>query len=798
MKINFGKQKKRYGMMSRILMQFALILISAIFILSLIFINKSYKTIEKETILFLKREAKDKAEIIEQKINSIFRVLNIFAEAKTIRNENLSLKEKSLYLKNELKEHFGEDCLDILISEKNGNTINLQGEEFDSSACNWFKESIAGNIYVTEPDKSCNEHKTVSCFSVPVFSSKTAKETKRQADGVLTVVFDGNILNKMISGLKTGTNGSCFIVGNSGSVIAHTECLSIDNIADSIKVINKNINSADIVSIVRRKAQANTVGYGTYIYNGIKKEAAYTNIKTVNWILVSSIPKSEFMSKIWNLLETFTVVVIVILLTSIIGSIIVAKKIVNPIKKTANQLKKLALGHTNNSAEINVDTNDELSDIAIYFQDAVKNAELSKRSQIECSNINKMFEAVRKTIQCVNANNSFAYMLYMDIDKFRTITDVWGYPAGEELIRLVSKRISACVSGEDVFMHVKGDEFMIIHFGSSDSACSLAKKILDNTYLPFHWENKEFTTCLSAGIVPITPNTKNAHDIILSAAKAASSAFAEGGNTYKLLDVKDTFAFNRENTKFWLTAIQTAVLENNFVLYKQGIYSLKPGFNDKKYEILIRLKKDDGSIISPINFIPVAEEYNMIYLIDRWVIKKSFEAYAELVNENHPDSEAVFSINLSGNSIFYTDIIDYIVSTKEKYDIPSHNFCFEITESAAIKNLDAATKFVSILRMHGFKFALDDFGVGFSSFPYLKKLPIDLVKIDGSFIRNIDKDYIDLAMVKAMCSMCKNLGLQTVGEFVETQDVVNILRDIGLDYAQGYTFSQPVPLKDVI
>jgi EAL domain-containing protein (putative c-di-GMP-specific phosphodiesterase class I) len=203
----------------------------------------------------------------------------------------------------------------------------------------------------------------------------------------------------------------------------------------------------------------------------------------------------------------------------------------------------------------------------------------------------------------------------------------------------------------------------------------------------------------------------------------------------------------------------------------------------------------NGEIIQPSDFIPIAERYNLMPAIDRWVIRNSFAAYMRLKKAGDPLASAIFCVNLSGASLAEDSIIDYIIDTAEEFKIPPEHFCVELTETNAILNLTSAYRFIYILKERGFTVALDDFGSGFSSFGYLKNLPVDFLKIDGSFIRNMDKDPVDYTMVQAISSMCKVLGLKTIGEYAENDVIINMLREIGVDYAQGYGISKPFPLE---
>ena len=268
-----------------------------------------------------------------------------------------------------------------------------------------------------------------------------------------------------------------------------------------------------------------------------------------------------------------------------------------------------------------------------------------------------------------------------------------------------------------------------------------------------------------------------------------------GGNKHTVYTREQKSGFSSLPISEWIGKIHEALINDRFALYYQPILPLAANNPHKKLEILIRMIDPDGTIIMPDEFIPIAERYNLMPAVDRWVIKKSFESYARLSASGNPLADSIFCVNLSGASLVDESIIGFILDSVDALSIPTDKFCIEVTETSAILNLTSASRFIYILKERGFTFALDDFGSGFSSFNYLKNLPVDYLKIDGSFIRNMDRDKVDFTMVQAISSMCKVLGLATIGEFAENETIINQLREIGVDYAQGYGISKPVPLE---
>jgi EAL domain-containing protein (putative c-di-GMP-specific phosphodiesterase class I) len=209
---------------------------------------------------------------------------------------------------------------------------------------------------------------------------------------------------------------------------------------------------------------------------------------------------------------------------------------------------------------------------------------------------------------------------------------------------------------------------------------------------------------------------------------------------------------------------------------------------------LIRLENSDGSLSGPGSFIPSAERYGLMASIDRWVFENTIRSWKRLKEQNNPLVERLFTVNLSGPTLLDETFIDFVIMTMNKYDVSSQHFCFEITETAAIQNLSYASRFIGQLKDVGFTFSLDDFGSGFSSFNYLKNLSVDYLKIDGSIVQNIDESLVNYTMVESINAMGHVIGLKTVGEFARNQAIVDRLRKIGVDYAQGYALSEPKPL----
>jgi EAL domain-containing protein (putative c-di-GMP-specific phosphodiesterase class I) len=269
----------------------------------------------------------------------------------------------------------------------------------------------------------------------------------------------------------------------------------------------------------------------------------------------------------------------------------------------------------------------------------------------------------------------------------------------------------------------------------------------------------------------------------------------KGRNCIHVYSGEDTELTRRHGEMQWVTRLHRALDEDRFCLYAQPIVPLDSR-TDKHYELLIRMKDEKGKIIRPGAFLPAAERYNLITQLDRWVIGKAIDllrAHPAFVNQIR-----FVSINLSGQSLADNNILNFIISQLDASGLEGDMICFEITETAAISNLISAQKFISTLKEIGCHFALDDFGSGFSSFGYLKNLPVDYLKIDGMFVKDIVDDPIDHAMVKSINEIGQVMGMQTIAEFVENDEIKGMLREIGVNYAQGYGIGRPLPFDELL
>jgi diguanylate cyclase (GGDEF)-like protein/PAS domain S-box-containing protein len=383
-------------------------------------------------------------------------------------------------------------------------------------------------------------------------------------------------------------------------------------------------------------------------------------------------------------------------------------------------------------------------------------------------------------------------LCYLDLDQFKIVNDTCGHIAGDQLLRELAKLMPTCIRTSDCLARLGGDEFGVLMF---DCPLDQAKKVADalrTTVKEFHftWDKKAFDIGVSIGLVPITKDSGSLQDILRSADSSCYIAKDKGRNRVHVYLPDDYELVKRRGEMQWLTRIQKAIDENHFVLALQSIQALKPVKGLPHKEILLRMLTEDGSIVSPASFIPAAERYDIMATLDRWVIRTAFW----MINEEHTSKQPsfVYNINLSGQTLCEPGILDFIHAEIKNFNITASNICFEITETAVIANLSHAIEFITAMKKSGCLFALDDFGSGLSSFNYLKKLPVDYLKIDGEFIKDILTDPVDRAIVSAINNIGHEMGLQTVAEYAENNDIIEILRELGVDHVQGYAIDKPV------
>lgn len=404
-----------------------------------------------------------------------------------------------------------------------------------------------------------------------------------------------------------------------------------------------------------------------------------------------------------------------------------------------------------------------------------------------------------RLLSTIKQDKSEHALCFMDLDQFKIVNDTCGHTAGDELLRQLGSVLANTVRYRDTLARLGGDEFGVLmeHCSLDDAhrvAASLQKTVQN---FKFTWQEHDFKIGVSIGLVPVTSDTTNLTELMKQADAACYMAKDQGRNRIHIYHPEDTDLAKRHGEMQWVERLNQALEDDLFCLYAQPIVSIN-GSDDTgiHYELLIRMKDENGDIILPDEFLPAAERYNLITKIDCWVIEHAIDLLA---------NDPVFlkkinfcSVNLSGQSLTNPDILKFITNQVIESEIQCEKICFEITETAAISNLNGATKFISTLKRLGCQFALDDFGSGLSSFAYLKNLAVDYLKIDGMFVKDIVDDPIDYAMVKSINEIGQMMGMQTIAECVENDAIKGMLEKIGVNYVQGNGIGKPQPFDALL
>ena len=383
-------------------------------------------------------------------------------------------------------------------------------------------------------------------------------------------------------------------------------------------------------------------------------------------------------------------------------------------------------------------------------------------------------------------------LCYIDLDDFKVVNDTAGHLVGDQLLKQIASTLSTFLHGGDTLGRLGGDEFALLLKDCSvkealkrcDALCRAVKNHR------FRWEDRIFKVGASVGIVALDHNLPGLEDALKAADSACYVAKDEGRDRVHVYKPDDKAIAELHGEMQWIHTINSAINESRLRLYRQVISPI--GENDGEesfYEIFIRIKDLSGEMIKAAEFFPAAERYRLASVLDRWVVSRIVEALSARQLEN-----TVLAVNLSGQSLGEKAFLEFLVSKLERVNFDPHYLCFEITETAAVTNLARALEVMKRLRKIGYRFILDDFGTGLSSFVYLKTLPVDFLKIDGEFVRQVDARGVEEEMISAIHRLSHAMELKTIAESVETAEVLEKLGKLGIDYAQGYFLGNPEPL----
>jgi diguanylate cyclase (GGDEF)-like protein/PAS domain S-box-containing protein len=454
------------------------------------------------------------------------------------------------------------------------------------------------------------------------------------------------------------------------------------------------------------------------------------------------------------------------------------------------------------------DSRDQIIGSVMVFHDVTKQRALAMQLSHQATHdaltglINRVeFDArVQQAIHAASHSEKQHTLFYIDLDQFKVVNDTCGHPAGDELLKQITRLFRNSLRESDVLARLGGDEFGVLLLGCPLSkAEEIAEKLRKSVEsFRFRFDNTEFRVGTSIGVVPILDNQTPLTELMKAVDSACYVAKEQGRNRVHVSRPDDKEVAQHHGQMQWMQRIQRAVEEDEFELYSQIIVPVKESANQPKHaELLLRMVENKGTtqqrITPPAAFLPAAERYHLMPLIDRWVLNK---ALRELASKAPELAElGTCAINLSGQSLTDLKLYDYIQKLLQETKVDPRRICFEITESAVIANMEIAQQFVNGLRKIGCRFALDDFGSGLSTFDYLKRLNVDYVKLDGSLVRDVATSRVSQAMVHAVNYVAHVMGMKSIAEFVESPAIMDALGKLSVDYAQGYAIGKPKPLN---
>jgi diguanylate cyclase (GGDEF)-like protein/PAS domain S-box-containing protein len=446
------------------------------------------------------------------------------------------------------------------------------------------------------------------------------------------------------------------------------------------------------------------------------------------------------------------------------------------------------------------DGNGSVSGGVLVFHDVSEARELNRRLSYHAShdvltglvNRREFENRMERALKSAKARETSYALCVLDLDQFKIVNDTCGHSAGDALLGQVGALLKSKVRWRDTLARLGGDEFgILLESCSLDEAMRTAEALREAVRnFKFTWEERTFRLGASIGVVPIASDNADVASVLSAADSACQAAKEAGRNRVHSFEENDLDLMRRRREMQWAARINNALEEGRFELFRQTILPLQnTSEGGAHYELLLRMRDETGKIVAPDNFMAAAERYGITPSIDRWVIENAFRWLVSEADER--EKLTMCSINLSGQSLGDDKFLPYVIDQFHRSGLDAAKICFEITETAAIASFSQANRFIQALKELGCKFALDDFGTGLSSFGYLKHFPVDFLKIDGSFVKEILHDPIDREMVRSINEIGHLTGKQTIAEFAENQEVINMLQSLGVDYAQGYGVSQP-------
>jgi diguanylate cyclase (GGDEF)-like protein/PAS domain S-box-containing protein len=450
----------------------------------------------------------------------------------------------------------------------------------------------------------------------------------------------------------------------------------------------------------------------------------------------------------------------------------------------------------------------QLLGVVLVFHDVTEHRQLTRQLEYDATHdaltglinrpeFERRLERALASAQQYGARHA---LCYLDLDQFKIVNDTAGHAAGDELLRQINTILAGMFRERDTLARIGGDEFGLLLENCPLERAQLIAQTVVSTIRDhrFHWEGRTYQIGASIGLALITAEAQDTAQLLTQADVACYIAKELGRNRVHLYQREDSETTQRHGEILGAAGLRDSLEQGRFRLHYQPIIPLTaPDQRPTRYEVLLRVvykgsPEANTELVLPAAFIPAAERYGLMGAIDRWVIQAAFREYANGIGR----TGARIAINLSGNSLSDETLLDFIEAQFAAHAFPPEQVCFEITETAAIQNLRRVSELMAALQRRGSQFALDDFGSGLSSFHYLKTLPVNYLKIDGSFIKDMVENDSDCALVAAINQMSHTLGIQTIAEYTHSRAIVERLRELGVDYAQGYFFGEPAPWGD--
>ncbi|MFM7065495.1 MAG: EAL domain-containing protein [Gammaproteobacteria bacterium] len=435
----------------------------------------------------------------------------------------------------------------------------------------------------------------------------------------------------------------------------------------------------------------------------------------------------------------------------------------------------------------------------LVFRDVTESRELQRRLTYHAShdvltglpNRREFEQRLERALKVAQAGEGSYALLHLDLDQFKIINDTCGHNAGDALLGQLGTLLKGKVRWRDALSRLGGDEFAVLFDQCAiDEALRLAEGLREAVRgCRFIWAERTFKLTASVGVVMLGSATGDIESALSAAETACAAAKDAGRNRVHCFEENDLDLMRRRREMQWAARINAALEDGRFELYRQAILPLQGEESGAHFELLVRMRDEQGNLVPPDHFIAAAERYNLMPAIDRWVVESAFRWLVSAADER--SSLALCAINLSGQSMGDDQFLPFVIDQFRQSGLDASRICFEITETSAIANFSQASRFIQALRGLGCRFALDDFGTGLSSFGYLKHFQVDFLKIDGSFVKDLANDSVDREMVRSINEIGHLTGKKTIAEYAESAEIVELLRAIGVDYAQGFGVARP-------